>query len=123
MGRPVISNSNNGLQAQTTDAGVGGNTGLASDLGTFKVPTLRNITLTAPYMHDGSLKTLEEVIEHYNSGIQAHPNLASTLKDQSGKPLKMNLSNTDKEDLIAFLGTLRDDKLLTETRFSDPFKH
>jgi cytochrome c peroxidase len=123
MGRPTLSNANNGLEVQTSDRGVGEYTGLAQDMGTFKVPTLRNITLTAPYMHDGSLKTLEAVIEHYNTGIQPHPNLHNALRAPDQSPLRMNLSNQDKSDLIAFLGTLKDDGLLTDERFSDPFKH
>jgi cytochrome c peroxidase len=123
MGRPFILNTNNGLQANTTDPGVGGITGLEKDMGTFKVPVLRNIALTAPYMHDGSLKTLEAVIEHYNTGIQPHPNLNYGLRDAKGAPIQMNMSETDKKDLIAFLNTLTDESFLKDERFSDPFLH
>ena len=122
MGRPMLYNANNGLDAGTTaDRGVGAITGINLDEGTFKVPTLRNIALTAPYMHDGRFKTLEEVIEHYNSGVQDHPNLHPFLK--SGNQAKrLNLSEAQKSDLVAFLGTLTDDKVRNATRFSDPFK-
>jgi cytochrome c peroxidase len=69
------------------------------DKGAFKTPTLREIMHTAPYMHDGSLKTLEDVVEHYNKGGIKNPYL-----DQRIKPL--NLTDTDKKDLIAFLKAL-----------------
>ncbi|MEZ4302884.1 MAG: hypothetical protein R3B70_48620, partial [Polyangiaceae bacterium] len=75
-------------------------------------------------MHDGRFSTLEEVVEHYNSGIQAHPNLDPALRAAGpggGGPLKLNLSNADKAALVAFLKTLTDEKLATDERFSDPF--
>ena len=90
--------------------------------GKFKIPSLRNIALTAPYMHDGRFKTLEEVVEHYNSGIQPHSNLDNNLKDLTGAPRKLGLSNVEKSGLIAFLRTLSDPVYTTEARFSDPFK-
>jgi cytochrome c peroxidase len=71
------------------------------DNGRFRVPSLRNITLTAPYMHDGRFATLEEVIEHYNSG--GHPGL-----NVDPKIRKLHFSDEDKRALIAFLGTLTD---------------
>ena len=67
-----------------------------SDVGKFKVPSLRNIAHTAPYMHDGSLATLEAVVEHYNSGLKAHPNKSALLKP-------MNLTVQEKADLVNFL--------------------
>ncbi|HND89046.1 MAG TPA: cytochrome c peroxidase [Saprospiraceae bacterium] len=122
MGRPMLFNASNGLDAATTaDRGVGPITSFSGDEGTFKVPTLRNIALSAPYMHDGRFKTLEEVVEHYNSGIKAHPNLHNLLKS-NGQPKRLNLNQTDKQNLIAFLNTLTDDHLLKSERFSDPFK-
>ncbi len=121
MGRPVLQLANNGLESNPTDLGVGGITGINSEKGAFKVPTLRNIALTAPYMHDGRFATLEEVLEFYNSGIQNHPYLHADLK-KNGQPKQMNFSASDKSDLIAFLNTLTDDHLLDDKKFSDPFK-
>lgn len=106
------------------DLGVGAVTGLSNDDGKFKVPSLRNIELTAPYMHDGSLATLADVIEHYNSGVQNHPNLAGSLKSPGpggGTPNTLNLTATEKLQLEDFLKTLTDDSFVTDTKFSDPF--
>lgn len=121
QGRPVLQLANNGLESNPSDLGVGGITGNASENGTFKVPTLRNIALTAPYMHDGRFSSLEEVVDFYSTGIQSHPNLHADLKS-GGQPKKMNFTAEQKGDLIAFMNTLTDDKLLTEKRFADPFK-
>jgi cytochrome c peroxidase len=120
--RAIKTAANNGLDAVTTDPGIGGSTHLNEDMGTFKVPTLRNIELTGPYMHDGRFATLENVIEHYNSGIQAHPNLSPLLKDADGTPKRLNLPADDKAALIAFLKTLTDLNQGTDVRFADPFK-
>ena len=126
FGRPVMYFANNGLDGTlATDLGVGGKTGVGNEIGCFKVPTLRNIALTAPYMHDGRFQTLEEVLEHYSTGIKAHPNLHYFLKvggTPNGAPLQMNLTDTDKQDLINFLHTLTDNKFITDPRFSNPFK-
>jgi cytochrome c peroxidase len=122
QGRPPLFNANNGLDAATLDAGVGGVSNLPYEMGTFKVPTLRNIALTAPYMHDGRFNTLAEVIEHYNSGVKAHPNLHQDLKTTNGQPKKLNLTQQDKDALIAFLHTLTDPALAIDERFSNPFK-
>jgi cytochrome c peroxidase len=121
QGRPVLQLANNGLESNPTDLGVGGITGKASENGTFKVPTLRNVALTAPFMHDGRFATLEEVVDFYSTGIQSHPNLHPDLKSGS-QPKKMNFDPQQKSDLIAFLNTLTDNNLLVEKRFSDPFK-
>ncbi|WP_395043822.1 cytochrome-c peroxidase [Flavobacterium sp.] len=80
----------------------------------FKVPTLRNIEFTFPYMHDGRFKTLNEVVKHYNSGIQK----SKTLSKQLEKP--MNLSDNERTELVAFLKTLTDKEFLFEKRFSYP---
>ncbi|MEC4003480.1 cytochrome c peroxidase [Flavobacterium sp. SUN052] len=79
----------------------------------FKVPTLRNIQFTFPYMHDGRFKTLTEVVKHYNS-LQKSKNLSKELS----KP--MNLSDNDRTDLVAFLKTLTDKEFLFNPRFSYP---
>jgi cytochrome c peroxidase len=90
--------------------------------GKFKIPSLRNIELTAPYMHDGRFKTLEQVIEHYNSGIQAHTHLDKNLKDITGAPKKMDLSSLEKNALLAFLKTLSDPIYTTDVKYSNPFQ-
>ncbi|MEN0067146.1 MAG: cytochrome c peroxidase [Myxococcota bacterium] len=112
---------NNGLDATTTDPGLGEVTGNPQDHGKFKSPSLRNIALTGPYMHDGRLETLAEVIEHYDNGVQDHPNLDGRLRD-GGEPQRLNLTNNEKAALVAFLETLTDDSLLVDPRFSDPFR-
>ncbi len=91
--------------------------------GQFRIPSLRNIALTAPYMHDGRFTSLDQVIEHYNSGIQNHKNLDVKLKSSSGLPQRLNLSEADKLALAAFLKTLTDDDLCTDKKFSDPFAY
>lgn len=121
FGRPSLFLSNNGLDAEVVDRGVGAITGNSSELGSFKVPTLRNIALTAPYMHDGRFQTLEQVIEHYSTGIKNSPNLASELRS-NGSAKKFNFTEQQKNDLISFLNTLTDDVLKTDNRFANPFK-
>jgi cytochrome c peroxidase len=101
---------NNGLYKDYNDLGRKRLTGLEQDLALFKVPSLRNVELTAPYMHDGSISTLEEVIEHYNQGGTPHQN-----KHHLIKPL--NLNDTEKAQLIAFLKSLTDKKFTTNINF------
>jgi len=92
--------------------------------GTFKAPSLRNVEVRAPFMHDGRFDDLEEVIEHYNSGIQDHPRLNQFLRDENGQPLRLELTNEEKSSLVAFLKTLTDENFLTNHLFSNPFpKH
>jgi len=115
---------NNGLEAVFTDLGVGGVTNNALDNGKFKVPSLKDIELTAPYMHDGRFATLEQVIEHYNNGVQANPNLPPQLRvPPPGTGVKrLNLTTQDKADILAFLKTLTDRGIATDAKFSNPFK-
>ena len=112
----------NGLENPPIDGGRGEVTGLASDNGKFKVPSLRNIELTAPYMHDGRFATLEEVIEFYNSGIQQTPGLTLPLRSFA-QPNTMNLSVEQRAALVAFLKTLTDTSLTSDPKFSDPFRY
>ncbi len=114
---------NNGLDAvSTTDLGAYGfYTSDPSLTGAFKIPTLRNITLTGPYMHDARFITLMQVIEHYNSGVQAHPNLSPLLKGTDGMPRQLNLSDADKLALFRFLYTLTDQTIMSDPRWLDPF--
>lgn len=114
---------NNGLDAVLTDLGLGAVTGNANDNGKFKVGSLRNIELTAPYMHDGRFETLEEVVEHYNSGVQASATLDNRLEQRNSiNPRRLNLTNQEKEALVAFMKTLTDQELISDEKFSSPFK-
>ena len=88
----------------------------------FKSPSLKNVGLSKAFMHDGRFSTLEQVIEHYNSGIQNGPALDNRLKTPGGAPLRLNLSANEKAALVAFLLTLNDDNLSTDAKFSNPFK-
>jgi cytochrome c peroxidase len=114
---------NNGLESVIIDRGVGAITNNAADNGKFKVPSLKSIELTAPYMHDGRFATLEQVIEHYNSGVQINPNLPSQLRNPP--PVlgakRLNLTQQDKDDLLAFLKTLTDKAISTDVKFASPF--
>lgn len=89
--------------------------------GEFKVTSLRNIELSAPYMHDGRFDTLREVIDHYSNGIQNDPDLDPILEDNRGRPIRPNFSRQERDALVAFLNTLTDDTLAADERFSDPF--
>ena len=113
---------NNGLDSDSefTDTGRAQVTELPSDIAKFKVPTLRNIALTPPYMHDGRFEDLEAVIDHYNSHIQESSTLdPALLQVVSNGGLK--LSEQDKTDLVNFLGTLTDDTFVNNTAYSNPF--
>jgi cytochrome c peroxidase len=84
------------------DLGRGGVTGNVYERGQFRVPTLRNLAYTAPYMHDGRFKTLDEVLDHYQSGGHAGMNVSPNVR-------KLQLNKQDRRDLLAFLQTLNDD--------------
>jgi cytochrome c peroxidase len=101
----------------------------AEDVGKFKAPTLRNIAVTAPYMHDGSIATLGDVLDHYAAGGRTiadgpHRGVGRDNPNKSPVVRGFPLSDGDKRDLIEFLGTLTDVELLREPRFADPWpKH
>ncbi|HMT27960.1 MAG TPA: cytochrome c peroxidase [Bacteroidia bacterium] len=114
--------SNIGLDLIYNDPGRQNSTGLQTDNGKFRVPDLSNVGVTAPYMHDGRFQTLDEVLDHYSHSIQPHVNLDLKLKDQSGQPIQMNISNQEKVAIIAFLETLTDHSVLVNPDFSNPFK-
>lgn len=114
-GLPRALKANNGLDLQYADTGI-------DEQSLFKVPTLRNIALTGPYMHDGRFNTLEEVVDHYNNNIKAHENLSDGLKDDNNQPKRLNFSSEDKSNLIAFMHTFTDEEFLTFEKYSDPFK-
>lgn len=101
---------NNGLYEIYNDPGRKRLTGLDSDLAKFKVPSLRNIEVTAPYMYDGSLPDLEAVLNHYNSGGKQHPNKSEKIK-------ALQLNQDEKKQIIAFLKTLTDVSFLNQTIF------
>lgn len=108
---------NNGLDSVFTDQGQGGITGLPQDMGLFKTPTLRNVAASAPYMHDGRFATLEQVIEHYNSGGHPSPTISPFMKFTQGG---LSLTPEKKAQLLAFLHTLTDEEFLNNPAFSDP---
>jgi cytochrome c peroxidase len=109
---------NNGLkQAKNADLGRYDVTLNEKDRFAFKVPSLRNLASTAPYMHDGRLGTLEDVLEHYNSGVENSPTLDPILK-QNGR-VGIPLSSDDKTKLLAFLKTFDDDDFLKEEKYAE----
>ncbi len=112
----------NGLEFPLADKGMGEVDEDPGAEGLFKVASLRNVELTAPYMHDGRFQTLEEVIEFYNSGITPHPNLSRSLT-RFAKPAGMHLNQGQKDALVAFLKTLTDTSVTTDEKFSDPFRY
>lgn len=115
--------NNNGLEFPYVDTGVGGITGNAADLGKFKVPSLRNIELTSPYMHDGRFTNLDQVVEFYNSGVVDNPNLSPPLRNPNGTVRRLNLTADQKTALVAFLKTLTDTNLANDVKLSDPFNY
>ncbi|WP_164891139.1 cytochrome-c peroxidase [Botryobacter ruber] len=96
-------------------------TGNPADKGKFKTPTLRNVSLRKSYMHDGRFKTLEEVVEHYNSGIKASPTLDPLLYKNRDN-FNLGLTEQEKQDLVAFLETLTDQEFVTNPNLSNPHK-
>lgn len=106
---------NNGIDSVMTDPGRFELTGKESDRSHFRSPTLRNIALSSPYMHDGRFTTLEQVLSHYNSGGLPH---------QTKDPLlrQLGLSNEQKNSIIAFLHALTDDSFIADTTLSNPWK-
>jgi cytochrome c peroxidase len=134
--------ANIGLDVIYSDNGLGARTGDKTKNGIFKIPSLRNIALTAPYMHDGRFANLERVIDHYNSMMQNHENLQPNFRTftwsgntslgsgggwgasntSSAPPRSLLLNESDKAALVAFLKTLTDEKLIKDERFSNPFR-
>jgi cytochrome c peroxidase len=104
---------NDGTLPDDPDAGRGEVTARASDSGKFKIPTLRNVAVSAPYMHDGSLETLDDVIVAYAQGGRGHPNTDPTIH-----PLELGAD--EQRDLRAFLESLTDQAFLENPAFADP---
>ena len=133
--------ANIGLDLDYADNGVGNINNTTAQNGSFKIPNLKNVALTAPYMHDGRFNTLEEVVEHYNSGIKANTYLSPFLYQKeitqsellliiqqnitprlgTNQSVKLGLNNEEKADLVAFLKTFTDDELRKDVKFSNPF--
>jgi len=114
--------TSNGLDSITKDEGYGPISGKEKYDGTFKTPTLRNIELTAPYMHDGRFQTLEEVLDHYDQHVQDHPNLDIQIAEAGNiYPGRLDLTNKEKNAIIAFLKTLTDYDLIENPKYSNPF--
>lgn len=107
---------NNGLDSDFADLGRGKITQNPDDHGKFRVPSLRNVALTNPYMHDGRFFTLEQVLDHYNDGIVESTTLDPSLENG------ISLTEDEKADIIEFLYTLSDFELLGDLRFSEPIK-
>ncbi|GAB4330550.1 MAG: cytochrome c peroxidase [Bacteroidales bacterium] len=110
---------NNGLDTEFPDPGRFGVTNNPKDLGLFRTPTLRNIEMTAPYMHDGRFATLQEVVDFYSHHVQPSATIDPLMKkvNQGG----IQLTEDEKEYLIAFLKTLTDTSFIHDSRFSSPF--
>lgn len=104
-----------------TDQGLLEFTGKPEDMGRYRAPTLRNIAVTAPYMHDGSIATLSEVLDHYAAGGRASAQGAGPSPFQSEFIRGFTLTAQEKQDVLAFLESLTDTDFLQDPRFSDPF--
>jgi len=104
---------NTGLDATITDVGAG--------RGQFKAPSLKNIAVRPPYMHDGRFRTLEEVVDFYNTGVQNNPQLDNRLRTPGGAVLRLNLSLAQRNQLVAFMKTLTDEAFLVNPKYGDPF--
>lgn len=114
--------ANIGLNDEYADNGLSKTSSQSTDAGKFKIPSLRNVSLTAPYMHDGRFATLDEVMEHYSDKISSHLNLDPRLRDENGQARKMNISESEKKAIIAFIHTLTDFDAVTDPKFANPFK-
>lgn len=108
---------NNGLDSVFTDLGYGGVSGDPLQMAQFRTPTLRNIALTAPYMHDGRFETLEEVVDHYDSGGHPSSTIDPFMKYTDGG---LHLTQYQKDAIIAFMHTLTDEAFTTNPEFQDP---
>ncbi|MBC7449676.1 MAG: cytochrome-c peroxidase [Hymenobacteraceae bacterium] len=119
----LMTSANNGLDALPLDSGIASVTRRTHDFGKFGVPSLRNAALTAPYMHDGRFRTLEDVLDHYNEHVAlTSPNLTRDMRASNldgGRTLL--LTPEEKRKIILFLHTLTDTAFVADRRFSDPF--
>jgi len=121
IGNPLWTDNdfhNNGLDATFSDLGLGAFTGNAFDNGKFKTPSLRNLVFTAPYMHDGRFNTIDEVIEHYSTGVVLSPTIDPLM--QFAHDGGVNLTAEEKSDLKAFLLALTDSSFITNPDYQAP---
>jgi cytochrome c peroxidase len=110
----VVRAMNTGLDSTPADSGAG--------RGMFRAPSLRNVAIRAPYMHDGRFKSLDEVIDFYSSGVRENPDLDVRLRNRGTQgPRRFHLSDEQRAALLAFLHALTDSTFLTAPEFSDPF--
>ena len=107
---------NTGLDA---DGAAGADSGAGR--GRFKAPSLRNVAVRAPYMHDGRFATLEQVVAHYDGGVQPARDLDPRLRGRGGAPRALGLDGAQKAALVAYMRALTDSAFLTDPRFADPF--
>lgn len=115
---------NNGLQIeqspfQFADNGRGIISGQQTDNGKFKTPSLRNVALTPPYMHNGKFNTLREVVDFYADSVHLSSTLDATMIHTGN--IRLNLTNSERDDLVAFLETLTDTAVIHDPRYSNPF--
>lgn len=106
--------NNIGLTEETGDTGAG--------YGRFKPASLRNVAVRPPYMHDGSMATLEDVVRFYSKGVRANPDLDLRLLEEDGRPRHLNLTDEQVGQLVAFLTALTDTVFLKDPRFGSPFE-
>ena len=116
--------SNNGLDSvwnitEFSDPGKGGVSLLTNEMGQFKIPSLRNVAITAPYMHDGRFNTLIEVLDFYSEGV--NPNITIDSKMEFAHKGGANLTYEEKLSILAFLNTLTDSVFVSNPEFSNPF--
>lgn len=114
-GGPILSDNrfhNVGLDSVSADRGRAAVTGLAADVARFKTPTLRNVAVTGPYMHDGRFRTLEEVVRFYSDGVKPSPTVDPGLNRIPGG---LRLTPGQQADLVAFMRTLTDPRYVTGT--------
>lgn len=116
--------SNNGLDAVFSDSGRADFTKMNQDVGKFKIPSLRNVALTAPYMHDGRFSSLEEVLDHYNEHVEQSSTLDPLMEASNNNPplhTSLGLTDQEKADIIEFLKMLTDQSFVTDPKHSNPF--
>jgi cytochrome c peroxidase len=114
---------NTGLDAVVKDQGLGGHTGNSSDYGKFKTPSLRNIMLTAPYMHDGRFANIDEVLKFYDEEVHINgQNVNGETRDFLAIGMRNRLQPFEVDEVKAFLNTLTDHELINDPRFKDPFE-